>query len=242
MGTTLCTSKKQGTILNFLLSLAWRITKCEILLISLLTYHPSGRQLWKEKQVLLWSLRMKSFRGSWNGMIFRMPMKPNATVQSECPILLRAIVLNVSESSKLFKITEFFFSWLLTGAASRQEDSYQTTSQSSIDFTAQSSLSSFEFDFVAAHESTSDEDDGDGDSAAGRTVAPTNKDNDDDLAVKKIGKYACQRRCTWNPFNRQLVEALEFLEHARNLRGWEPVSPSSHWMWSLKLSAIRRGY
>lgn len=109
MGTTLCTSKKQGTILNFLLSLAWRITKCEILLISLLTYHPSGRQLWKEKQVLLWSLRMKSFRGSWNGMIYRMPMKPNATVQSECPILLRAIVLNVSESSKLFKITEFFF-------------------------------------------------------------------------------------------------------------------------------------
>ncbi|KAI9259411.1 hypothetical protein BDA99DRAFT_513216 [Phascolomyces articulosus] len=42
---------------------------------------------------------------------------------------------------------------------------------------------------------------------------------DNDETVEKIGTYACQRPCNWNPFNKGIVEILEFLEYARELKG-----------------------
>ncbi|KAG2222755.1 hypothetical protein INT45_013119 [Circinella minor] len=44
-------------------------------------------------------------------------------------------------------------------------------------------------------------------------------DDDNDKSVEKLGVYACQRPCNWNPFNKDIVEIFEFLEYARELKG-----------------------
>ncbi|KAI7852494.1 hypothetical protein BDC45DRAFT_189067 [Circinella umbellata] len=44
-------------------------------------------------------------------------------------------------------------------------------------------------------------------------------DDENDKSVEKLGVYACQRPCNWNPFNKNIVEIFEFLEYARELKG-----------------------
>ena len=43
--------------------------------------------------------------------------------------------------------------------------------------------------------------------------------DDNDESIEKLGAYACQRPCNWNPFNKAIVEIFEFLEYARELKG-----------------------
>ncbi|KAI8148626.1 hypothetical protein BJV82DRAFT_663985 [Fennellomyces sp. T-0311] len=94
----------------------------------------------------------------------------------------------------------------------KKEESYQTTTT-----TGQStSLERFsDFNFTEA-DTTDDE-----------KVKEETLNFSSQETVEKLGVYACQRQCDWNPFNKPIVELLEFLEYARELQG-DPMNSRSY--------------
>lgn len=91
-----------------------------------------------------------------------------------------------------------------------KEESYQTTTSQSSFEASNPRSSSFQF---TTDDNTSDEDD------QQYYLPLIYEDQEEGDKLTTFGRYACQRPCNWNPYNREIVALFEFLEHARELQG-----------------------